>query len=218
MAATRNRDGLWGAAVNLVRYAHEVPDLLKVGDRIAYHLGGRPLSTMVQRVYDGVFAPVFQGAGGASHFRVSWSMNESESWFGPLGFLVVLPAAVWSLWRGPGALRGLALVLLAYVFLVAWQVAWTPWNGRFFTLCFACSGGFVACWLERWHRLAWKMVRGDKQVFRGLAPAGAAARDLGGRPAVRRLRLQRNQAALSPGRSGGSFPARVSIRQRRVQD
>lgn len=148
-ASSRNHDGVRGAAANLVRYAHQVPDFLKLGDRLAYHLTGRELSDRVQSFYDSTFEPIFQQAGTSSRFRVSWTIDESKSWFGPLGFLIVLPAVGYALARGPGVLRALALVLLGYVVVLAWQVEWMQWNSRFFSIFFAGGGACVAVLLRR---------------------------------------------------------------------
>ncbi len=155
VAAHRNAHGLWGAFANVVRYAHEVPDFLKLGDRLGYHLFGQPLSAGLQGLYNSVFADVFGDAGASYPFRVTWSTHESKAWFGPLGFLVVLPSCAVAALRGPRFLRALAMILFAYFFIVAWQVAWMEWNGRFFAICFAAGGACVAWVLDRWKVRPW---------------------------------------------------------------
>ena len=86
-----------------------------------------------------------------------WLPHEDLSWFGPLGFLVVLPALAFAAIRGKTRLRATAGVLAVYVVVTAWQVTWMPWNGRFFSLAFAGAAPAVAFLLQRWRRHAWTL-------------------------------------------------------------
>ena len=145
----RHQDGLWGAMVNLVRYLLESVHLLVPIDILFQRITGYWFAGGLQRVYDVGLAPLFGQAGTPHTFAIRWLPHEDFSWFGPLGVGLVLPAIGYALWRGPTSLRAVAAILLAYIGLLAWLVAWMPWNNRFFTMFFAPAGVCVAYLLAR---------------------------------------------------------------------
>lgn len=149
----RNRDGLAGGAINAGRYllqAAEVPTrfaplLRKAHDRL---LGKNRFKGMRDR----------HDASGMS-FAASF-VSEDYSWYGPLGLFLVFPCIVWAAVFGSGYIRLGSLALLIYFLAVAFQIAWMPWNGRFFSLFFAASGLSVAYTLSRFRSGRQRIIRG----------------------------------------------------------
>jgi len=150
IARFTNGDGLLGALANLVRYFFESAHFLEPLDIVFYRITNRWLAYGFMRVYEIFLFPIWENAGALYSFRILWRPHEDLSWFGPVGFLVILPAICYALLRAPLAVRVVALTLIGYALMVAWQIAWMPWNGRFFTLFFVGAGGCVAYLLQSW--------------------------------------------------------------------
>jgi 4-amino-4-deoxy-L-arabinose transferase-like glycosyltransferase len=79
-----------------------------------------------------------------SNLTISWalklptSVNEDTSWFGPVAFIFILPAAIWQFLvsiRKKDWIK-LVLLLLGISFLVVFSLftPWTPYKGRYFIL------------------------------------------------------------------------------------
>jgi hypothetical protein len=151
VAAHSNRDGVWGALANLSRYFVQSAHFLRPVDILFERVTGYWLTAIFQQIYDRTLEqPLWRGAGALYPFILEWPPLEEYSWFGPLGFLLILPAIGYALWRGTAPLRALALTLLGFAFVVAWQVPWMPWNGRFFILFFVGGGVCLAYLLQNW--------------------------------------------------------------------
>jgi hypothetical protein len=71
-------------------------------------------------------------------------------WFGPAGFLLVLPALVYALQRAPRRLKSTAAAMLAYFLAIALILAWRPQNVRQLTMFFTGSGFLIAFFLPPW--------------------------------------------------------------------
>ncbi len=149
----QNGDGPIGALANLNRYLLESAHFLRPIEPLVARVSGRSATEWLTAGYDRWLAPFWGDAGTTEwEFSISWLPHEDISWFGPLGFVIVLPALAFAALRGPRLLRLTAAALAAYAVIVAWQVAWMPWNGRFFSLFFGSSGAAVAFLFERWGR------------------------------------------------------------------
>lgn len=160
--AHSNKDGLSGAIANVLRYGVQSMHLMTPTDVLSKMLIGEQISNLLERAYEMVLYPVIGDSGAAwpnvvmpfSLSDQSWGDGENGAWFGPFGFLFVIPALVLSLVRGTSYLRMAGIVLVAYVVILSWQVAWMPWNGRFFGPVFVGSAGCLGFWLARW-RTRW---------------------------------------------------------------
>ncbi|MDD5090041.1 MAG: hypothetical protein PHQ23_03915 [Candidatus Wallbacteria bacterium] len=137
-----NHDGWRGASANLGRY-------LLQGIEWPRFLGGGMLDTVHDR---GLGSNRLTGAWKQTPAMLMSSArltpNGILSWFGPAGWLVVLPAVVWGMARGPALIRGTGLTLAGFYIAVCTAVAWAPWHGRYFLLFYACSAGCVAYFLS----------------------------------------------------------------------
>jgi hypothetical protein len=141
-------NGLKGSLANLVRYFFQSIHLLRLGDILSNDISGFTISKTLQDIYDSWLYPLFGDAGigpyATSTFSISWRSHEDFSWFGPFGFLLVIPAIIYSMLTGKKPLQALSLTLLGYVVIVSYKIVWMPWNGRFFSLFFAASGVCIA--------------------------------------------------------------------------
>ncbi|MDJ0901077.1 MAG: glycosyltransferase family 39 protein [Xenococcus sp. MO_188.B8] len=152
----QHADGLKGALANLVRYLFQSMDFLELSNSIPI-IGEENISQILLKVYNIIFDPLFDqngviGQNGVQqHFNYSidFMIHEDRSWFGPLGFLIVIPSIFYCLIKGNLFLSGLALNLLIYSFIVSYKIVWMPPNNRFFTLFFASSGVLVAYVLQQ---------------------------------------------------------------------
>ncbi|MAG35255.1 MAG: hypothetical protein CL878_03260 [Dehalococcoidia bacterium] len=170
-----NRDGLVGAAANVVRYLFQSAHFLLPVDMLFKRVTGEWLSGVLQRGYELGFAPLWGDRGiiDSFTFEIVWRTHEDLAWYGPLGFVLILPALGYALVRGSLLLRVTSVALLGYAVIIAWQVAWMPWASRFFALFFAGAGVTVAFALQRWRLPGWA-VR-SIAVLAGLILVYAAA-------------------------------------------
>ncbi len=135
-----NDDGITGAAANLLRYFLQTlawPGATVLNDWYAL------LPSWLQQagVRDG--APL-QIVASAHSFRP----YEDSSWFGFAGALLVPPAVIYALVRGTWFLRALSASLLICLILLSWNLAWAPWNNRYFTVFFALTPLLIAVLLR----------------------------------------------------------------------
>ena len=145
-----NADPLGGTVGNLARYTFLIIDLPDGIDRFSrWALGASPLGALKQ-LYRWAVADHLADRGAAAAFDLSWSAPYNQVWFGPAGFLLVIPSLCVALLRGPQRLKATALAMLAYWILIALIVAWKPGNARLMTRFFVCSGFFMAFAMPPW--------------------------------------------------------------------
>ncbi len=146
-----NADGIQGALANLVRYVFSSAHFTRPLDLICNWAFGFTMSGALQRFYEFLAEPVFGDLGAAGPFAIFWLPDERIAWFGPFGFLLVLPAVAYAALRATRRLKAIAVGLWGYFFLVMLVAAWCPDNVRFFTLFFVCSGFSLALFLPPWY-------------------------------------------------------------------
>jgi hypothetical protein len=145
-----NGDGLGGTVANLARYlvlSIDFPEFIDRGCRWLFGVG--PLAGL-KWLFHGTVTAALDGRGAATAFDWSWVAPQRFVWFGPVGFLMVIPSVFIAFWRGPYRLKSTALAILAYWILVALIVAWRPENVRLMTRSFVCSGFLMAFALPPW--------------------------------------------------------------------
>ena len=147
-------DGFVGGLANLVRYffqsIHFFPlDYLAKG-RLGFHIG-----EYLTNIYTQIFQPLF-GSSGIGHinnnpypYKIRVLPHEDFSWYGSLAFLIVIPAILYSLFKGNYWLKIQSLSLLGFIGIVSYKLVWTPWSNRYVTLFFAASGACVAFFLQQ---------------------------------------------------------------------
>lgn len=160
-----NSDGIQGAVANFFRYILESAHFTRPVDLLFHWATGFSFTKLWQSIYDALILPVFDNLGATVPFQISWIPDERLSWFGPFGFLLVLPAVVIALVRAPRRLKAIAISLLGYFFLITLIIAWTPENVRFFTIFYVCGGFCIAFFLPPW--------RISQRSRQGLQIAGA---------------------------------------------
>ncbi len=201
-AAPLNADGIQGAAGNIFRYLLESAHFTAPADRLCQYVAGFSLTGALNGLYAAV-GPSIRNAGAAAPFAVSWRPDAAAAWFGPLAFLLILPAAGFSLFRGHRRLKAIALALFGYAFIVCLVLAWRPGNAAFFSLFFVC-GGFCAAFILP----PWRLTRRAKtrlQWFCILLIAYGCLAD-GARPVLGFGALLRGASAAA---SGAARPAAV---------
>ena len=145
-----NAGGIVGAAANMARYLLQSIHLPDVMDTAAHRIFGWGLVDALDLVYRQAVATWSGARGTAEAYRLTWAPDNPWTWFGPVGFLLVIPAMGHALWWGPHRLKTTALAMLVYWMLVALIVAWRPDNVRLLTPMFVCSGFFTAFFLPPW--------------------------------------------------------------------
>ena len=171
-----NNDGLQGTAANAIRYLLQSIDLTPPVDNLLKWAMGFSVSGLLQRVYETLVAPVFDGSGTAAAFQIVWGADERFSWFGPFGFVLILPAVVYAVRRAPRRLKAVAVALVGYFFLVALIPAWQPENVRYFDVFFLCGSVCTAFFLPPW-RLSKKGRRVLMTIGAGLLVYAAACNE-----------------------------------------
>jgi hypothetical protein len=145
-----NTDRLSGAAANLVRYMLLTIHFPEILDRFGQWAFGVSGLAGLKLFYQSVIAPVAGDKGAAVAFDLSWGSANGGGWFGPVGFLLVMPSLVNAFRRGPDRLKMTAFALASYWVLVALVAAWQPSNVRMMTPFFVVSGFTMAFFLPPW--------------------------------------------------------------------
>ena len=154
----KNQDGLWGAVANLLRYGMQSMHLMTPTDVLSEWLSGEKISDLLEKVYEQVLYPVIGDSGAAWPHNIvpltlsdwNWGDGENGAWFGPFGFLLVIPALVYAIASGSAYLRMVSIVMVVYAVVLSWQVSWMPWNCRFFGPVFVGASGCLGFCLARW--------------------------------------------------------------------
>ena len=145
-----NMDGIQGSLANMFRYFLESAHFTLPVDLFCQKVMGFSLVGLINSVYASLINDVFGNLGAAAPFAVSWEPGTLAAWFGPLGFLLILPALFYALVRGPRRLKAVALAMTGYVYIITLIPAWIPGNARYFTIFYACCGFMGAFFLPPW--------------------------------------------------------------------
>ena len=145
-----NTDGIHGAGANLTRFLFSSLHPGEPLDSLSAYIMGTSFSSLLDGLYAKHFQARMGGRGLAEPFRLETARATAGSWFGPLGFLLILPAICFALLRGSRRLKGMGLALFGYCFLVALVFAWTPAIVEYFSLLFTCGGYIVSHYLPPW--------------------------------------------------------------------
>lgn len=146
-----NADGIQGALANLVRYVFSSAHFTRPVDLVCGWAFGFTVSGALQRFYEMLMTPLAGNLGAAAPFAIHWLPDERVAWFGPFGFVLVLPAVGYAVLRASRRLKAIAVGLAGYFFLVVLVVGWCPENARFLTLFFVCGGFMLALFLPPWY-------------------------------------------------------------------
>jgi hypothetical protein len=144
------KDGLGGAAANMARYILQsvhFPELFDSFTRWAFGFSG--LSGL-KLFYQSAVEPLAGGKGAAALFELSWDAENGGGWFGPVGFLFVMPSLLHAFLSGPHRLKTTALALWCYWVLIALTVAWQPSAVRLMTPFFVGAGFTMAFFMTPW--------------------------------------------------------------------
>jgi len=158
-----NTDGIQGSLANLFRYLLESAHLTQPVEILGQKLLGFSLTGLINQGSDKLGEALLGGFGAAAPFSVSWAPEAAVSWFGPLGFLLILPALFFAMLRGPRRLRAVALAMVGYGYLITLIPAWIPGNVRYFTVFYVCCGFMGAFFLPPW-RFSRRGKRGLQMV------------------------------------------------------
>lgn len=155
-----NNDGLQGALGNCFRYFIQSAHVTFPLDTIFNWATGLSFSTFFQHIHDQFVLPVFDRLGTASAFSVDWTPSVFVAWFGPFGFLLLIPSLVTALVRGHRRIKAIAIALCGYFYVFTLIAAWRPENVRYLSVIFACAGFSVALLLP-----PWRLPRTGKRVL-----------------------------------------------------
>ncbi len=150
---TKKDDILEKGLANLVRYLfqniHLFPVDYIVDGRLGINIDGH-----LTDLYNAVFKPLFGNkAMGYAHgrpylFSVKSIPHEDFSWYGLAGSFIILPAILFSFFKGNSFLKATSLTLICFMLILSFTLYWTPWNNRYVVLFFAASGICVSFFLQ----------------------------------------------------------------------
>jgi len=145
-----NKNGLQGSIANFFRYLLESIHFTLPIERFFRLIAHEGFTDILEHMANVLPRRLLGAVGLADPFFISWEPNELYSWFGPFAAILVIPAVVFALRRGPRRLKTLAVGLAGYIYLVSLIFAWEPGNVRLFTVLFTCSGVFISFFLPPW--------------------------------------------------------------------
>lgn len=148
-AVAFENDGILGAAANLIRYFFISFDPTEPVQRMLVWLVGLDLSRLVMGTYNSLVVPVFGHAGLDGSFTPIFS-GSGVMGFGPFALLLVLPAMIHALVRGPRRLKAVSVAWTGYLYLAALVVAWHPGSLAVLSPLYAANGFVVAFALPPW--------------------------------------------------------------------
>ncbi|MCU0535398.1 MAG: hypothetical protein MUD14_16035 [Hydrococcus sp. Prado102] len=145
--------GILGGIANVVRYLFQSFHLFPF-DYIATARLHLPIDNYLENFYETIFKPIFgdrkmgYSEGVPWQFTIHLFPHEDYSWYGIGGFFLVIPAIIFSLFRGNKFLKATSLTLLSFMFIISYTLSWTPWNNRYLSLFFTASGVCIAFFLN----------------------------------------------------------------------
>ena len=155
-----NEDGIQGALANAIRYTLQSAHFTRPVDSALDWATNFSLIRTLQQINDNLVVPILGNSGSLASFRITWHPNEKLSWFGPFGFLLILPAVGYAARRAPRRLKAVSIALIGYLFLVSLIPAWHPENVRYFSIFFVCGGICISFFLP-----PWRMTRNRRRVL-----------------------------------------------------
>ena len=158
-----DNDGIRGAAANLLRYLLLSVDPTEPVQRMLVWLVGLDLNRLILGIYQALVIPVLGQATIYGDFIATFS-GSGHMGFGPFAALLVLPAIIHALLRGPRRLKAVSVAWLGYLYLAALVVAWRPHSFWILSPLYAANGFVVAFSLPPW-RLRRRGMRLLQGVF-----------------------------------------------------
>ncbi len=165
-AISANDAAIAGTAANLGRYLLESFHLTQPVDRLWLAVFHVRWTDGVQWLHDRFITRYLGDAGAAVPFFASWRPTVSRIGYGPLAFLLILPALLAGLLRGNRRLKALAVGLFGYLYVIALAAAWRPENIGFLTPFFTCGTFFIAFLLP-----PWRLTRAGRRLIQALCLA-----------------------------------------------
>lgn len=144
----------FGGIANLVRYFFQAIDFFP----LSYIVQGRlsfDIADYLTNFYNLVFYPIFGNLNMGYindrpyNYSIKSLPHEDFSWYGILALVIIIPAILWSLFKGNYWLKIQSLSLLGFIVIFSDKLVWTPWNNRYVVLFFAASGACVAFFLQQ---------------------------------------------------------------------
>ncbi len=154
----KNIHGIQGSLANFVRYMMESIHVTLPADIVCKWMFDFSVTDILNRIY-GLFS-FFGNSGAGFPFEISRVPDAVGSWFGPFGFLLVLPAVFFAMFRGHRRIKAIAVALAGYLYIITLVFAWIPGNARFLTVFYMCGGCCTAFLLP-----PWRFTRVGKQVI-----------------------------------------------------
>lgn len=139
--------------LNTTRYSYQVLDLTGVpGEWRTRLLTYKAI--IAEKVLDVISIPINSGTAVGLYPRNKFefshipTIHEDEAWFGPLGFLLILPITFYQtisavLKRNPYKLGLILLATSLYFGILFFKGGWTPYQGRYMILPITCVAAFV---------------------------------------------------------------------------
>jgi len=111
--------------------------------RMLVWLVGLDLNRLLMGTYHNLVVPLFGHAGLTGPFALFFSGSGRPN-FGPFALLLVWPAMIHALVRGPRRLKAVSVAWAGYLYLAALVVAWNPDSLQVLSPLFVANGFVVA--------------------------------------------------------------------------
>lgn len=153
----KHDDGLIGATANVLRFLYRGIEVHPDLNHAVNFATGYQITNFLQQGYDTYFVPILGDSGMSDsphaipwhEFTVKWGRFQNSSAFGPIGLFIIIPAMLYVMLRGSWSIRLLMVVAWAYLFIVAWQVAWMISTVRFLMIFYVLGGVALAYVMQK---------------------------------------------------------------------
>ena len=132
----KNQEVFWGTVSNFFRYSIEIihcPEFIDswIKNKLDYSIVGG-----LNHIWSSFFLPIFGNYGESTWpFAVQWEQLE-DSWFGPLGLTLFIGFVIGLYLEKNSDQKYLYLLSILILLMICNQLAWRPFNDRYFSLFF----------------------------------------------------------------------------------
>ena len=159
-----NKSGVLGALANLFRFAYSTFDYTKIPIFIFNQFMDLNLKAIIDVEMHKIISFFFQEAGmakGMIYQNKTPSIYWHQAWYGPAGFIIIIPAIFKSLfWKSEFFIKGISISLILYCLILLYIIGWQQWTGRLFSVFFLSAGLQISLYVNTFSKKKLFLTKG----------------------------------------------------------